>query len=116
MSTNVLPAALAALESRSSAGLLLVNRRVTPPCPLAPSCPVIAPCIRPEPTLTGSDDSVMVGAETVTCADPAPVCTKPGALATIVVRPAASGSNATPPAATVLGESELPGTIVTVRL
>src|SRR4029453_4908748 len=110
------PPTFADVDRRIRAGLPLVSRTVTPPWPPAPSCPANEPYIRPEPTETGSENSVMPGADTVTCEDAAPVCTKPGALAATVVWPRFRGSNSIPPAATVPGDCEFPGVIVTVRL
>ena len=110
-----MPAVTASGDSRITAGLLLVSRTITPPCCDPPNCPEKKPYCSPEPTVAGSENSVIAGAETVTGCVAASVAVNPGAVARTLVLPPPIGSNAIPPVGTVAGELDCPGPIVTVR-
>jgi hypothetical protein len=111
---NSVPGADALGEIRRTCGLELRIRIVTPPCCVAPSRAVKVPYCRPAPTVTGSENSEMPGAVTVTGS--LRNTSTPGAEALTTVSPGLMGSNATPPAATVVGELDCPGKMVTVRV
>ncbi len=73
------------------------------------------PSCRPAPRVAPFEFTVMPGADTVMGTDAAGVEMYPGAAALTVVLPGPSGSNATPPAATLPGELNCVAPIVTVR-
>jgi hypothetical protein len=64
--------------------------------------------------MAGKPNREIPGAVTVT--DSVRIRLKPGAAALTVVVPPPMGSNAIPPAATLVGEFAAPGTSVTVRV
>ena len=80
---------------------------------LTPSRAATEPTCSPAATCVGRLTNDIPGALTVTVTPGA--ARNPGAVAVTVVAPAASGSNATPPAATLDGEFDCPAAIVTVR-
>ena len=115
MSSNAVPAVVAFKDNCMTAGLLLSRCTVTPPCCDPPNCPEKKPYCSPAPTVAGSENSVIPGAETVTVCVALSVAVNPGAVARTLVLPPPIGSNAIPPAGMVAGELDCPGPIVTVR-
>lgn len=113
-SMNSVPAVVAFGDISSTWELLLRIRIVTPPWSVAPSRAVKDPYCRPAPTLVVCENTVIAGAVTVTCS--VRIALTPGADVLTVVVPLPSGSNATPPLATVVGVLTWPGAIVTTRV
>jgi len=116
MSIAAAPGVVAFGDTRITAGLLLVNRTLTPACSDPPSCPLNVPYCKPDPTVVGSENSEIPGAVTVMLCDASPSAMKPVAEAETTVVPPPIGSNSIPPPARVDGDDDCPGPIVTVRL